>query len=42
MATSWCDWLQRDGAMAHAAVRVTEWVEGKFAERVVNRFSDRP
>ena len=42
VATIWCDWLQRDGAMAHAAIRVTGWMEGKFGDSVISRFSHRP
>ena len=42
MATSWCDWMQWDGAMVHAAVRVNEWLEGKFGDRVISKFSDLP
>ena len=38
---SWCYWLQRDGAMAHTAVRVREWLEGEFGGRVISRFSGR-
>ena len=28
--------------MVHAAVRVNEWLEGKFGDRVISRSSDRP
>ena len=35
-------WLQQDGAMAHTAVRVREWLGGKSDDRVISRFSGRP
>ena len=37
---SWRYWLQRDGAMAHTAVRV-EWLEEEFGGRMNSRFSGR-
>ena len=38
---SWCYRLQRDGAMAHTAVREGKLLEGMFGVRVISRFSGR-
>ena len=42
MVTRWCFWLQQDGIMAHIAIRLIEWLVGKFDDRVISRFSEHP